>query len=161
MSRAQIWLAALCTLLFVACTAVVFLSGGLDAHETATQNSQDSLRTITVAGNTVRVGIADTPAARQQGLSGRAGIAPDEGLLFVFETEGRWSFWMKDMRFSIDIVWIDRDGKVVFIKENAIPDSYPDSFMPNMTERPALYVLELPSGYCASHNIHIGSMVSL
>lgn len=158
MSRARISLAALCILLFATGFFVVAVYVAPDARESAAQSPKDSLRTITVAGNTVRVGVADTPAARKQGLSGRPGLAPDEGLLFVFEKEGTWGFWMKDMRFSIDIVWVGKDGRVVFTKERATPESYPEAFVP---PAPALYVVELPEGYCASHNVHIGSIVSL
>lgn len=158
MSRARISLAALCVLLFAAGLFAVAVYVAPGARENVAQSPKDSLRTITIAGNTVRVSVADTPAMRRQGLSGRIGLAPDEGLLFVFEKEGTWGFWMKDMRFSIDIVWIGKDGRVVFVKERAMPESYPEAFVPSA---PALYVVELPEGYCASHNVHIGSIVSL
>ncbi len=71
-------------------------------------------RPVVVLDERVRVGveIVDTPALRTRGLSGRADLPDGQGMLFLFETAGFQAFWMKDMRFEIDIVWI-RDGKVV------------------------------------------------
>lgn len=82
-------------------------------------------------------------AARQRGLSGRDRLADDKAMLFVFEEAGRHCFWMKEMRFSIDIVWLDEDKRVVYIKEDADPASYPESFCP---PSPAKYVLEFNAG---------------
>lgn len=140
------------------CLAWVFLDATLAEGPNAPQKEISAMREVAIDGNVVHVELARTPEERRQGLSGRAGLAIDEGLLFVFETEGKWGFWMKDMLFPIDIVWIGSDGKVAFIKEDVAPESYPESFVP---DRPALYVLELPAGYCASHNVRIGSVVGL
>ena len=59
--------------------------------------------------------VADTPEARQQGLSGRAGLGESEGMLFVFPKDGEYAFWMKDMRFSIDILWLSGNGTIVYM----------------------------------------------
>lgn len=114
--------------------------------------------TVALLGNTIHVTRATTPEARQQGLSGRTGLAPDEGLLFVFEQEGNYSFWMKDMRFSIDILWIDSAGTIVYIEPSVSPDTYPQSFDPKAN---ALYVLELPAGYAVAHDVVVGDVVRI
>ncbi|MCE9541342.1 DUF192 domain-containing protein [Candidatus Kaiserbacteria bacterium] len=115
-------------------------------------------KTISIAGTSVRVAIADTPAKREQGLSGQAGLGENEGMLFIFPADGIFSFWMKDMLFSIDILWITADGKVVYMAQNAKPESYPASFMPDLAAR---YVLELPAGWAKAHNVSIGDQVAL
>src|SRR3990167_10987110 len=102
------------------------------------------VRTIQLNGQTIRVSVADTETAREQGLSGRAGLATDEGMLFVFLKDGKYAFWMKDMLFSIDILWLSSDGAVVFMAKNVSPDTYPRAFAP---DGPARYVLELPAGF--------------
>ena len=102
--------------------------------------------------------VADTVQSRAQGLSGRAGLAEGEGMLFVFPQDGKYGFWMKDMRFSIDILWLAADGKIVYIAENVSPDSFPQSFESDV---PARYVLELPAGYTALHSIAVGDGVRL
>ena len=88
----------------------------------------EGLPTIQLKGQPIRISIADTETARQQGLSGRAGLAADEGMLFVFPEDGTYAFWMKDMLFSIDILWLSGDGAVVYMAENVSPDTYPKIF---------------------------------
>ncbi|MEK7133517.1 MAG: DUF192 domain-containing protein [Patescibacteria group bacterium] len=124
--------------------------------------------TVRVGNTTVRVSVMDTPEERQIGLSGRERLAPDEGMLFIFPEDGQYAFWMKDMRFSIDILWLsasDRpsrdgseDGRVVYMLENVSPDTYPQSFV---SSGPARYVLELPAGFVGRNNVSLGDIVRL
>ena len=116
------------------------------------------LRAIQLRGQIIRVSVADTESARGQGLSGRAGLAADEGMLFVFPKDGNYAFWMKDMLFSIDILWLSSDGGVVYMAQNVSPDTYPQAFQPNV---PARYVLELPEGFAKEHAVAIGDIVRL
>lgn len=115
-------------------------------------------RTIAVASTTLSVDVADTESLREQGLSGRASLAEGSGMLFVFDQDGQWGIWMKDMRFSIDIVWIDAQGSVLTIAPAVSPGTYPKVFYPSA---PARYVLELPAGWAAAHGIAEGSKVVL
>src|SRR6185436_16930434 len=117
-----------------------------------------ALKTLQIKGEIVHVSIADTNESRQQGLSGRPGLARDEGMLFIFPNDGTYSFWMKNMRFSIDIVWLSADGTILYIAQNISPDTYPQSFAPPV---PARYVLELPAGYAAAHHVQEGDKVEL
>ena len=126
--------------------------------ENVVSNDSTVLRTVQLDGQTIHVAVVDTPVARQRGLSGRQGLAGDEGMLFVFPQNGRYSFWMKDMLFVIDIVWISADGSIVDMVQNVSPDTYPTSFVP---KAPARYVLELPAGYVKDHNVQIGDIVRL
>ena len=114
--------------------------------------------TVALRGQTVRVSVADTPASRQRGLGGRSGLAPDEGMLFVFPQDGTYGFWMKDMSFSIDILWLSADGAVVYMAQNVSPDTYPQRFGP---AEPARYVLELHAGFVIENNVTIGDIVRL
>lgn len=116
------------------------------------------LRTVQLKGETIRVSVADTESTRGQGLSGRTGLAADEGMLFVFPQDGEHAFWMKDMLFSIDILWLSADGEVVYMAENVSPESYPQSFRSDV---PARYVLELPAGYAKAYTVEVGDVVQL
>lgn len=111
---------------------------------------------ISIAGNTVRVEIANTEASREQGLSGRTGLAPNTGMLFVFPYASIWGMWMKDMQFSLDMLWVGPDGTIVELKKDLAPDTYPESFA---STEPALYVIELPAGYISAHNLMKGETV--
>jgi uncharacterized membrane protein (UPF0127 family) len=104
-----------------------------------------------------RVTIAKTPSTREKGLSGRASLALDEGLLFIFPKPGMYPFWMKDMNFPIDIVWIDSTRAIVGISENISPETYPDSFSPPKNIQ---FVLEVNAGMAKSSGLQIGDVVS-
>jgi len=116
------------------------------------------MRTITIGGVSLAVEVADTEILREQGLSGRSDLRSGKGMLFVFDTDGLWNIWMKDMQFPIDIVWTDVDGKVVTVALDIAPETYPKVFSPSS---PARYVLELPAGFAAAHGIKEGSIIKI
>jgi uncharacterized protein len=125
---------------------------------TAPVQSSLGVRTIEIGGISLTVEIADTDALRAQGLSGHEPLKSNEGMLFVFDTDGMYSFWMKDMLFPIDILWLDAEGDVVHIEKNLSPDTYPQSFTPGS---PSRYVLELRAGFADQYDIRIGSRATL
>ncbi len=106
-----------------------------------------------LGGEALLLEIADTGVLRMQGLSGHPPLAQNEGMLFVFPADDKHSFWMKDMLFSIDILWLDSEYRIVDVKENATPESYPKSFTPSV---PVRYVLELPAGFFELHKLKKG-----
>ncbi len=106
----------------------------------------------------MEVAIADTAAERAMGLSGTQALPEGMGLLFVFESDGTPGFWMKDMLFPIDIVWISANGEVVGIEEQVSPDSFPTIFQP---VEPVRYVLEVPGGFSAKNNLQKSMKVSV
>lgn len=134
------------------------LAANAPADETMATGAKNIGPIVGIGGIDVRVILADTPEKRTQGLSGRSGLAENEGMLFVFPEEGIYGFWMKDMNFSIDIIWIDNAGTVVHVAESVPPDSYPTSFSPS---KPAKYVLEVEAGFAKAHQVSPGSGVSL
>lgn len=111
---------------------------------------------IQIGERNVTVLVADTPEEQRQGLSGRTGLGPDEGMLFVFQKDDLYGIWMKDMKFPIDIVWLSLTGKVITIEPNVSPQTYPHTFTP---KTPARYVLELPAGYAQRHNLKVGDTI--
>lgn len=64
---------------------------------------------VIIDATALRLEIADTDAARVQGLSDRASLDADAGMLFIFPSRGIYPFWMKDMHFPLDMIWIDGD----------------------------------------------------
>ena len=120
------------------------------------QTDVSPLRTIQLSGQTIRISVADTEALREQGLSGRADLAGDEGMLFVFPKDGKYAFWMKDTHFPIDIMWLSAEGSIVYMPQNVSPGSFPRTFQPDV---PARYVLELPAGYAKEYNVNVGDIV--
>lgn len=118
--------------------------------------SQPLVRPIHVGKEVVQAEVVSSEAARELGLSGRSGLAPNSGMLFEFDQDGAWGIWMKDMSFSIDIVWADAAGKVIYIVQDAAPQSYPTIFTP---PSPAHYVVELPAGFVAAHGVALGDKI--
>lgn len=104
------------------------------------------------------VSLAVTPAEWEHGLSGHAPLQHDEGMLFLFPYPSMRAFWMKDMRFPIDIVWIDKDWLVVGVEKNATPASYPSTFT---SPSPVHRVLEIAATSGGEGGINVGDRVQL
>lgn len=115
-------------------------------------------REVTINGKSLQLEIAQTPAAIVQGLSGRKTMAADEGMLFIMPNVEYQTFWMKDMNFAIDIVFL-REGRVVD-KVTLQP--------PRRTKIPshrsiaeADMVLELGEGMAAQYGLEVGTKTTL
>ncbi len=106
----------------------------------------------------VDVSVAKTWPERIQGLSGTPYLPKNLVKLFIFDTPAFHSIWMKDMQYTIDILWVDADNKIIHIEKNATPESYPDLFIP---EDPALYVIETVAGFVNDNQINIGDIIIL
>jgi len=97
-------------------------------------------RLIAPAG-TIIIETVNTPETRTLGLSGRDFIGDNEGMLFVFETATIENcFWMKDMQFAIDMIWLDQDRKVITVEQSVDPSTFHESFCPDSV---ATYGLEV------------------
>lgn len=108
-------------------------------------------KTLIEIGNTwVSADVAITEAEREQGLSGRQALGVNEGMLFIHPSSGQFSYWMKDMLFPIDIIWINADRQIVGVTQNISPGSYPETFSPRV---PILYALEVPAGFSNRNHI--------
>lgn len=113
--------------------------------------------TVTINGYELEIEIARTPEEQTRGLSGRGSLAENAGMLFVYENSLTPGFWMKEMNFPIDIIWISSDHKVIDITENIAPETFPQVFYPSL---PVQYVLEVNAGWAESHNTKIGDAVT-
>ena len=138
-----------------ACVIAVFYVSVISMIEKPQQSSYTSA-TLEIRGKTVRVELADTPEKSRQGLSGHNPLGKGEGMLFIFTSPARYSFWMKDMRFPLDMIWIGEDWRGVDITKRALPESYPGHFQPSF---PVQYVLEVSAGFSDANNITIGDAV--
>lgn len=108
-----------------------------------------------VGSTLLTVEVADTPAAQTRGLSGRAGLAEDAGMLFTYATSTTPRFWMPDMRFGLDLIWINA-STVVGVTPNVLPESYPNTFSP---PQPVTAALEVPAGWASRHGVSAGTRV--
>ena len=111
-----------------------------------------------VGENIIKAEIADTKEKRTQGLGGRDSLASDSGMIFIFDKEDRYAFWMKSMKFPLDFVWIKDEKVVDFIKNAQAPkigqkDSELPLYAPN---QPIDSLLEVNAGFIDSRNIKVG-----
>lgn len=139
--------------------AAVFIFGAAITLDIFTRDSESSAGKHAIFFGNVEafVDVARTPAERVKGLSGREAMQTNEGLLFVFEKNDTHAIWMKDMRFPIDIIWIDELFSVVDVAENVLPSSFPEIFKPKQS---AKFVLEVNAGWVAHNNVRLGDKVS-
>lgn len=113
---------------------------------------------ISLGDASIIVDVAKTDTERSKGLSGRTSLSEEEGLFFVFPVSGDYSFWMKDMNFPIDIIWVNDGLEVISVEANALPQSYPKVFH---SEVPARYVLEVSAGFAERHGVKAGTKLEL
>ncbi|MEK6856623.1 MAG: DUF192 domain-containing protein [Nanoarchaeota archaeon] len=105
------------------------------------------------------VEIADNQIERAQGLMFRKELEENSGMLFLFESSGKHSFWMKNTLIPLDMIWIDENLEIVFIFENAQPcEETCDSITP---DKNAKYVLEINSGLVEKYNFKIGDEIKI
>lgn len=114
---------------------------------------RSSGRRLEVGSHSFSLEVVTTDQEQQKGLSGRRALADNQGMLFVFRDESEYCFWMKDMHFALDILWLDSHKKVIYQERNVVPGSYPNTYCP---AKPASYVLELPEGTAAKTGIGLG-----
>lgn len=122
-------------------------------------NPYDALPTTTISSDKalIRAEVAENGEEKARGLSGRNCLDPDTGMLFTYGLSGDYCFWMKDMKFAIDMVWLDEDKKIVTIKDGVTPDTYPSSFCP---DKPAQYIIEVAAGSAAAYEWKVGTTLS-
>ena len=114
---------------------------------------------IVTAGNQrFTVEVADTQSKREQGLGERNSMPANHGMLFDFKQNGKWQMWMLNMRYSLDMAWLDENGNVVYVRENLTPDTFPKVFIPDTDAR---YVLEVNAGSLQSAGVKRGDTVRL
>ncbi len=116
---------------------------------------------VTVGSTTIDAFVADDEHERAKGLGERDLLALDQGMLFIFPVSSRYGFYMKGMKFPIDIVWVDESKKVIGIHKNISPDTY-NEFTPELFYPPndVKYVLELNSGASDEFKIATGTALS-
>ena len=131
--------------------------------DTPTPTDQVTFSNTVIVGDIpVKVTLADNNQKRAQGLSILSSLPENHGMLFIFLENSRPHFWMKNMNFAIDIIWID-DWKIVQIDANAMPpktqtqDSDLELYTPI---NPVDYVLEVNAGFTQEHNIMVGDTVA-
>jgi uncharacterized membrane protein (UPF0127 family) len=102
--------------------------------------------------------VVDTGALRQRGLMFRDSLPAGTGMFFVFDQEEVYPFWMKNMKFPIDIIWIDAARRVVYVA-SSVPACASDPCAVYTPASKAKYVLEIPAGDAMKYGIAVGDQI--
>jgi uncharacterized membrane protein (UPF0127 family) len=107
---------------------------------------------IEIAGVILTVEFAETTADQQRGLSGRPSLPADHGMLFIFDHEAPWGFWMNGMKFPLDMIWFNSTREAVFMEQDLQPcgSGQCPIYTPPVA---ALYVLEVNAGFVHVHGV--------
>lgn len=118
---------------------------------------------VTVANTTLTVEVADTPEKRAQGLSNKDSLAANAGMLFVFDRADKYRFWMKDMKFPLDFIWINGNSIVDLLPNVPQPDPNTSLTRLPVYEPVSLVdkVLEVNAGFIASQKVKVGDIVQI
>ena len=108
------------------------------------------------SGHEYALEVAADDIARQRGYMGREKIGPRDGMIFVFDDDGRHSFWMKDCKVSLDMVWLDTNLRIVWIAVDRTPCPAKGDCPSIAPPFPARYVVEFAAGTVAAESLHSG-----
>lgn len=122
------------------------------------QASGLSYQEVMIGSQAYKLQIAKGDKALQKGLSGRANLGQDQGMLFDFNDAGNWRMWMINMHFAIDMAWLNKSGQIIYIKTDATPASYPATFG---ADKPSWYVIEVPAYTFDRLNIKAGDTIKI
>jgi len=112
---------------------------------------------VKIGNETVHSEVADTWPKRIRGLMFRDSLPKNEGMFFIFDSDEKYGFWMMNMSFPIDIIWIDSGKRIVYFVEDAQSCKiFCQTYSP---DKEARYVLEVNSGFVQQHDIEIGQKV--
>jgi len=133
------------------CLAMIYLFIALTPIDSyAADNSIE----LTVNSKIIQAELAITERAREVGLMNRASLCDECGMLFVFPSEDKWSFWSKNTQLPLSVAFIDKDGKIVQIshmKSNSIAN--------HTSIYPVFYALEMRRGWFEKNGVSKGNIV--
>ena len=117
--------------------------------------------TITIDRYNISAFVADTDEKRSKGLSGVENMTENQGMLFVFDSPSRQGFWIKEMQFPLDIIWLDLNNSVIHIEKKLQPCTSVLFCPVYSPSRDAKYVLETISGFTDLHSVNVGKKVKI
>jgi len=113
--------------------------------------AQKSRKKVCFKNVCIKAEIADSESEQIRGLMFRKSLLPGSGMLFVFDRQEQHNFWMKNMRFPLDMIWIDSKSRVVDITKNALPcQEICETIVPKGESK---YVLEVNAGFAQENRI--------
>jgi uncharacterized membrane protein (UPF0127 family) len=145
-------------IVLLATGGTVLLAAAILSWLSVLHQTQDlNTATLSSGGKRYSLSIAATPQMQQRGLGEQQSLPQNQGMLFIFDQPATQCFWMKDMRFPLDMIWVSTARRVEHIKANVSPRTYPNTFCPAVQ---AKYVIELNAGQAKLSGMHTGQTLS-
>jgi uncharacterized membrane protein (UPF0127 family) len=155
----MIYIKTLCIELSIFVVVLWLLNAGEIGFSDANPSDNRTSSIVRIDDMNITAILALTPEEQSTGLAIKETMKENEGMLFVFDTPKKYSFWMKDMKFPIDIIWLDSKKKIVHIEDRLEPCVF---LLPCPSYAPttdSLYVLEVVSNFTNKHEVRIGDQV--
>ena len=147
-------------LIVIAVVILVYLAIHFARILLAPPTQQNSFNSVCFKENCFFVELAKSSAEQEKGLMNRTELAQNKGMLFIFDKEGMYPFWMKNTLIPLDMIWIDDARKVVFIAQNVQPCK--TLICPTTSpSAKAKYVLEVNAGICQKIGLQAGDEVKI
>ncbi len=153
---------AIVVLLLIFIAGIITVTSKEPKESSKPSDSEQTICATFVIKNTdgkdacMAVEAADTDDERIRGLSGREKLDPGSSMVFVFDNSATHCMWMKDMKFSLDMVWLDEDKKITEIKKNLKPESFPEEFCAH-----GKYVIEMNAGTADKAGLTAGQRLNI
>lgn len=116
---------------------------------------------VTIDNHAFSVEVATTSAQLQKGLSGRATLPKDQGMLFIFKSSARYPFWMKDMKFPLDMIFINNNKIVTIFQNVPVPQQGKTNLPIYAPTSPANQILEINAGLVKQYDFKKGDTVKV
>jgi uncharacterized membrane protein (UPF0127 family) len=145
------------TRILVFALAGAVLIGSISLFSRLNATVYDQSATLMLQNKEISLTIVNNSETRMRGLSGTESLADNSAMLFVFDESDKYGIWMKDMKFSLDILWLDENKKITHIEDNVSPITYPKVFTPTIK---SLYVLEANSDFVEKNNLKVGNLLN-
>ena len=147
---------------FILLATVAFSLAGLSCGEATSPADNTASRLVpiqTPSGIVIQAEIADTPQKRATGLMYRDQLKKNHGMLFFFNEPQAWTFWMKNTKIALDLIWLDGKKRVVHIEQNVPICTRTDESCPQYRSNSddAMFVLEIAGGTVDGYKIEKGS----
>lgn len=128
--------------------------------DTASSTDTTAYNAYSLTVNNVKVDlmVSTDEASKEKGLGGRDSIPENSSMLFIFDKPEKYGIWMKDMKFNIDIVWLNAEKRIVHIEKDVSPDTYPDVFFP---PEDSLYIMEFNAGFSDKNMLSVGNVLDI
>lgn len=151
------WKATVCSIIAL----IMIISAGVAVWRQAATDYKEraTLFDVRIGDLTIPVEIADTQETLEKGLSGRLHLPKKQGMLFLFPIPDEYAFWMPDMNFPIDLIWIDASRHIVGFEQSMQPEKdlkNPRYYTP---PEPVEYVIEVNAGFVKKNGLTVGQEV--